>query len=56
MRTESDLLGELQIPETAYYGVQTQRAINNFKISNNYLSHYPEFVKALGVVKLGCTS
>ena len=36
MRTESDLLGELQIPETAYYGVQTQRAINNFKISNNY--------------------
>ncbi|WP_291097834.1 MULTISPECIES: aspartate ammonia-lyase [unclassified Empedobacter] len=53
MRTESDLLGELQIPETAYYGVQTQRAINNFKISNNYLSHYPEFVKALGVVKLG---
>ncbi|MDM1060987.1 aspartate ammonia-lyase [Empedobacter falsenii] len=53
MRTESDLLGELQIPETAYYGVQTQRAINNFKISNNYLSHYPEFVKALGIVKLG---
>ncbi len=53
MRKESDLLGELQIPETAYYGVQTQRAINNFKISNNYLSHYPEFVKALGVVKLG---
>ena len=53
MRTESDLLGELQIPETAYYGVQTQRAINNFKISNNNLSHYPEFVKALGVVKLG---
>lgn len=53
MRTESDLLGELQVPETAYYGVQTQRAINNFKISNNYLSHYPEFVKALGVVKLG---
>ncbi|MCA4777149.1 aspartate ammonia-lyase [Empedobacter stercoris] len=53
MRTESDLLGELQLPETAYYGVQTQRAINNFKISNNYLAHYPEFIKALGVVKLG---
>lgn len=53
MRIESDLLGELQIPETAYYGVQTQRAINNFKISTNYLVHYPEFIKALGVVKLG---
>lgn len=53
MRTESDLLGELQLPKTAYYGVQTQRAINNFKISNNYLANYPEFIKALGVVKLG---
>lgn len=53
MRIESDLLGELQIPETAYYGVQTQRAINNFKISTNYLAHYPEFIKVLGVVKLG---
>lgn len=53
MRIESDLLGELQIPETAYYGVQTQRAINNFKISTNYLAHNPEFIKALGVVKLG---
>lgn len=53
MRIESDLLGELQIPKNAYYGVQTQRAINNFKISNNYLSQYPEFVKALGIVKSG---
>ena len=53
MRTESDLLGELQVPESAYYGVQTQRAINNFKISNHQLADYPEFVKALGIVKLG---
>lgn len=50
-RKESDLLGELEVPATAYYGVQTQRAINNFKISNNYLSSYPEFIKALGYVK-----
>ena len=28
-RVESDLLGELQVPAEAYYGVQTQRAINN---------------------------
>ena len=33
-RVESDLLGELQVPKEAYYGVQTQRAINNYKISN----------------------
>ncbi|HNG27167.1 MAG TPA: aspartate ammonia-lyase [Chitinophagales bacterium] len=52
-RKESDLLGELEVPINAYYGVQTQRAINNFKISNQYLSAYPEFIKALGYTKKG---
>lgn len=52
-RTESDLIGELQIPMEAYYGVQTQRAIENFKISNQLLSSYPEFIQALGHVKKG---
>ncbi|NAW51238.1 aspartate ammonia-lyase [Elizabethkingia argentiflava] len=51
-RLESDLLGELQIPEQAYYGVQTQRAIDNFKISKTKLSDYPVFIKALAYVKL----
>src|SRR5690606_4281103 len=51
-RTESDLLGELQIPIDAYYGVQTQRAINNFKISHSKLYHYPIFIKSLAIVKL----
>ncbi|MGH9146072.1 MAG: aspartate ammonia-lyase [Vicinamibacterales bacterium] len=32
-RTESDPLGELQVPATAYYGIQTQRAVENFPIS-----------------------
>ncbi|AFY73504.1 aspartate ammonia-lyase [Synechococcus sp. PCC 7502] len=32
-RTEKDSMGELQIPETAYYGIQTARAIANFQIS-----------------------
>jgi aspartate ammonia-lyase len=32
-RTERDPLGELEVPADAYYGVQTQRAINNFPIS-----------------------
>lgn len=50
-RVESDLLGELQVPVNAYYGVQTQRAINNFKISTSKLSDYPEFVKGLAIVK-----
>ena len=34
-RIESDLLGELQVPKDAYYGVQTQRAIENFHISGS---------------------
>ena len=32
-RIESDLLGELQVPSDALYGVQTQRGINNYHIS-----------------------
>ena len=52
-RKESDLLGDLDVPITVYYGIQTQRAVNNFKISNQYLSAYPEFIKALGFTKKG---
>ncbi|MFZ1456306.1 MAG: aspartate ammonia-lyase [Saprospiraceae bacterium] len=50
-RKESDLLGELEVPKDAYYGVQTQRAINNFKISGQLLSAYPEFITGLAYVK-----
>ena len=50
-RLESDLLGELQVPADAYYGVQTQRAINNYKISCNHMSDYPEYVVSIAYVK-----
>lgn len=50
-RNESDLLGTLQVPANAYYGIQTQRAIENFKISGQFLSSYPHFIKALAMVK-----
>ncbi len=50
-RTESDLLGELQVPLDAYYGVQTQRAINNYKISVNHMKDFPDYVAAIGYVK-----
>jgi len=50
-RLESDLLGELQVPADAYYGVQTQRAINNYKISCNHMSDFPEYVKSIAYVK-----
>ena len=32
-RTEHDLLGDLEVPADAYYGVQTARALENFRIS-----------------------
>ncbi|MBQ2493340.1 MAG: aspartate ammonia-lyase [Bacteroidales bacterium] len=51
-RTESDLLGELKVPAEAYYGVQTQRALNNYKISGIRMCDYPDFVTAIAYVKL----
>jgi len=51
-RTEKDLLGERQIPASAYYGVQTARALENFQISGISIDHYPGFVEAWAIVKL----
>ena len=53
MRVEHDLLGQKQLPDDAYYGVQTARALENFHISGVPISHYPELIKALAIVKLG---
>lgn len=50
-RTENDLLGDMQIPANAYYGIQTQRAIDNFHISGVKLYQFPEFIKGLAYVK-----
>ena len=55
-RVESDLLGELQVPIDAYYGVQTQRALNNYKISNTRMCDYPEYVIAMAYVKMAAAS
>ena len=51
-RVESDLLGELQVPADAYYGVQTQRALNNYQISNTRMCDYPDYVIAIAYVKM----
>lgn len=50
-RIESDLLGELKVPANAYYGVQTQRAINNYHISCYHMSDYPDYIIAIAYVK-----
>jgi len=52
VRTERDLLGEKQVPASAYYGVQTARALDNFQISGVQVNHYPGFVEAWAIVKL----
>ena len=51
-RVESDLLGELKVPAEAYYGVQTQRALNNYHISRKKMRDYPDYVIAIAYVKL----
>jgi aspartate ammonia-lyase len=50
-RTERDFLGEREIPSDAYYGVQTQRGMDNFRITGVPMSAEPEFVRAFGYVK-----
>ena len=51
-RTEKDLLGEKKIPDNAYYGVQTARALENFQVSGVKTNFYPDYVKAYAMVKM----
>jgi fumarate hydratase class II len=48
-RTERDSLGEMQVPEDALYGAQTQRAVENFPISGQRFGR--RFIEALGIIK-----
>lgn len=52
-RIEHDFLGEKEIPQDVYYGIQTLRAIENFHITGIPLKVEPIFVQALGYVKKG---
>jgi len=49
-RTERDSMGEVKVPKAAYYGAQTQRALENFPISG--IGFPPPFIHALGWIKL----
>ncbi|PNW65571.1 UNVERIFIED_CONTAM: aspartate ammonia-lyase [Euhalothece sp. KZN 001] len=49
-RTERDSLGAMEVPADAYWGAQTQRAVENFPISGATFGR--RFIRALGVVKL----
>lgn len=48
-RTEKDSMGEVKVPQDAYYGAQTRRAIENFPISG--ITFDRAFIQALGYVK-----
>jgi len=49
-RVESDTMGEVKVPNTAYYGAQTQRAVENFPISGIRLPK--DFIRAMALIKL----
>ncbi len=49
MRKEHDFIGELEVPEDVYYGVQTMRAIDNFHITGQTID--PDFVQSIAMVK-----
>ena len=55
-RVESDLLGERLVSADAYYGVQTQRALENYKISNTRMCDYPEYIIAMAYVKMAAAA
>jgi aspartate ammonia-lyase len=50
-RLEHDLLGERQVPNEHYFGIQTLRAVENFSITGIPISHYPRFVHSLAYIK-----
>jgi len=50
-RTEKDTMGEVQVPADAYYGAQTQRSIDNFKIAQDINKMPKEIIKAFAYLK-----
>ncbi|MDP6685109.1 MAG: class II fumarate hydratase [Candidatus Marinimicrobia bacterium] len=49
MRSEKDSMGEIQVLSSVYWGAQTQRSLDNFKIGKE---HFPrEFIRAYGILK-----
>ena len=50
-RTESDAFGEIQVPGDKYWGAQTERSLENFKINQPQDRMPPPIVKAFGILK-----
>jgi aspartate ammonia-lyase len=50
-RLEHDLLGEREVPDEHYYGIQTLRAVENFKMTGVPISRYPRLIHSLAYIK-----
>src|SRR5712692_3431520 len=50
-RIEKDLLGALAVPADALYGIHTVRAVENLRFSSSLLGNYPDYIRALAMVK-----
>lgn len=51
LRTEHDLIGDMELPEEVLFGIHTARAMDNFNISGVPIGHYRNLIRALGLVK-----
>jgi aspartate ammonia-lyase len=56
VRREKDLLGTRDVPAVNYYGIQTQRALENFPITGIPIGQFPHLIKALAAVKRACAA
>jgi aspartate ammonia-lyase len=54
MRKDSDLIGEMEIPDDIYYGIQTVRASRLGDISFSKLNLYPEIIRSMAQIKKSC--
>jgi len=52
MRNERDFLGQLDVPADAYWGIHTQRAVNNFPVSG--LKVNPRLIESIALIKKAC--
>jgi fumarate hydratase, class II len=51
-RTETDAMGAVEVPADRYWGAQTQRSLENFRIGDERMPR--EVIRALGIVKIAC--
>lgn len=52
MRVEHDCIGEMEIADEMYYGIQTERARQNFPVSNTTYESYPIFLRSIAFLKM----